>query len=277
VRTRPRHRLLLAAPLVAGALLAASPAATAHDTWLSLSPGGTDGGVVRLELGVGPRFPLREGGPAASSIDRAECQAPGAAREQPLLARQQQERYLELRARLDAAQGLACWLELKAHEAELTPELVEAYFTEIRPPAEQAQAWGRQRARGIPWRESYRKFARIEVPPAVPPPPGTMAALRRPRGLPLEIVPAGDEVVQVGRPASFRLLLDGKPLPQHWVEFVNERSPVGVWRQSDAAGEVQLALPFGGRWLVRAVRLTTPAADAEPWRSLFATLLLQVR
>lgn len=260
------------------ALVLACPAAgSAHDSWLSVASGAADDRLLQLELGVGPRYPQRESAPAPSSVERAGCRVAGAATDQPLLPRQAQERFLELRARIDGSRGAACWAELKAHEAQMTPELVKVYFLEIRPPAAHAQRWAAQHARGVAWRESYRKFARIELPPPENAPRGTLAALREPRGLPMEIIPVGDEPIQVAKAATFQVLLDGQPLAQQWVEFVSSKHTLGVWRQTDGQGQVSLALPFAGNWLLRSTRLEPPDEDAQPWRSRFSTLMIQAR
>ena len=261
---------------LAAALLAHGTAA-AHDSWLTPAAAQRAAGLLQLELVSGPRFPQRESGPAAGSVVRPGCRSGADRADQPLQPRQEHATHLELRSRVDTARGAACWLELRPHEVEMTPELVKAYFSEIRPPAALAELWSRQQARGVPWRESYRKSIRLELPAAGEHRPQELQALRQPQGLALEIVPIGSEPIRPGQPTDYQLLLDGKPLPEQWVEFVSERSPLGVWRQSDARGQVRQALPFGGRWLLRATRLEAPAQDGEPWRSRFGTLLVHAR
>ena len=199
----------------------------------------------------------------------------GAASPQALVARQEQARHLELRARLDGSRGAACWVELKSTEVELSPELVDTYFSEIRPPADASERWKQQQARGVGWRESFRKFIRVELPSTGELP--VSMELRQPVGLAMEIVPVGSDPIRAGQPSTYRLLWDGAPLANQWLEFVNERHTLGVWRQTDANGQVRQALPFAGRWLVRSTRLELPEQDTQPWRSRFATLLVHVR
>ncbi|MBL0421887.1 DUF4198 domain-containing protein [Ramlibacter sp. AW1] len=248
--------------------------AYAHDSWLSRPPGDADARLLQLELATGPRFPLRDSRPGAASLAQAACRGPGGAAAL-LTPRQEHPDKLELRARLDASGGAACWVELKPHQAEMTPELVDTYFREIRPAPEIQARWAQQRAKSIAWRETYRKFIRIELPAADGAP--VAAALRQAQGLALEIVPMGSDAIRVGQPTTYQVFRDGAPLAGQWLEFVNDRHALGVWRQSDAQGQVRLALPFAGRWLLRATQLEMPEQDTQPWRSRFATLLVHAR
>jgi hypothetical protein len=264
--------------LAALAGVAALAPAAAHDSWLSPAPAQADAGLLRLEMAVGARYPKRESPVALASVQRAACQAPGDTRQRPLVPREEHEAYLELRSRIDASRGVACWAELRAWDVELTPQLVAAYLDEVRATEAVRRHWAAQQTRGVPWRESYRKFLRLELPA----PAATLSAaqwqqLRKPEGLPFELVVQGGAPLAAGQPASFQALLDGKPLAGQWVEFVSERSALGVWRQTDADGQVGLPLPFPGPWLLRSVVLEPPGRDDQPWRSRFATLLVHVR
>jgi hypothetical protein len=71
--------------------------------------------------------------------------------------------------------------------------------------------------------------------------------------------------------------MDGRPLAGQWVELVSERHTLGVWRQSDPQGLLQVPPPFPGQWLLRATVLEPPADDAQAWRSRFVTLVVDVR
>lgn len=241
--------------------LAALPA-LAHDSWLAVRPSAR---ATVIALATGSRFPLAESGSAAASLGAAAC-VDGRGRRHALRAARETPRALELRA---TAQGaLACWAELKAHEVTLDAKLVEVYFREIRPGDEVRAAWAQQLERGEPWRESYRKFARIESN-AQAASPAELRQLRAPAGLPLEFVVEGDAPLRVGQPADFRVLASGQPVAGLAVELVSERSAIGIWGRSDAQGRVQYTLPFGGNWLVRA---TWVEPDGAQWRSRFATL-----
>ena len=261
--------------VLATLILAACGSAIAHDTWLHVAPRQPGSGLLALELGSGARYPKNDGAVPASQTVNAGCvDDQGVA--SALLPRSE-DGVLELRARVDAARAAACWLALKPIDLTLTPELVQVYFHDIRAPQSVREHWAAQQQAGIAWHEIYRKFVRIELPVLGAEPPASVAALRRPRGFPLELVPVGDAPVQAHTPAEYQALADGKPVAGLPVEFVSERSPLGIWTQTDAQGRVRLALPFGGEWLLRATALDPPASRQEPWHSRFATLTVQAR
>jgi len=259
--------------LVAPALALVLAGAHAHDTWL-VPPADPAGGLLTLHLTTGERYPKREAAMAPESIVASGCaDEHGAAL--ALKPMRLQGDVLLLRAR--AAKGstaLACWVRTQEFEVKIEPPLVEVYLKEIQAPPPVRQAWQRQQAAGVPWHEVYAKTARIEFARAGA--PASLAALRRPVGTGLEIVPMGDAPLRTGGELAARVLLDGQPLPGLAVEFVSERAPLGVWRTSDAAGIVRSPLPFPGRWLVRATHLVPPPQPAAPWRSRFATLAVAV-
>ncbi|MBA2964467.1 MULTISPECIES: DUF4198 domain-containing protein [Ramlibacter] len=246
----------------------------AHDSWLTRPAVEQDTRLLRLDLSTGSRFPLRETRPSAATIAQAGCRSPARSRAD-LLPRQEHADHLELGARIDVSSGAACWAELKPQQVELSPELVATYLADIRAPDDVRAMWQQQLARGIGWRESYRKFARIDVPASAASP--VAASLRQSQGLAMEIVPLGSESIRAGQPFSYLLLWDGTPLANQWLEFVSERHPLGVWRQTDGDGQVRQALPYAGRWLLRATRLEAPQHDTDLWSSRFATLLVHVR
>ncbi len=267
-------RLALACALLA---LGLAPA-RAHDTWLAPAAEQPGSGLLRLELVGGSRYPRREFSLAASGTGAGACREAGAGADAVLLPRTEHPTHLEMRARADAGKGVACWLEMRAWDVQIAADIVPLYFDEIRAPQAAQQRWAQLQARGVPWKESFRKFIRLELPPATGVLEGAaLAELRAPRGLPMELVPVGGQPLRTGQPATFQVLFDGRPLAGQWVELVGERHPAGIWLQSDAQGQVRQVLPQPGPWLLRATALEPPAQDAQPWRSRFATLLVHVR
>ena len=234
----------------------------AHDSWLVAA-----GGDGAFAFSTGMRYPVAESAPAA--VQDAGC-VDGSGRRRPLRPAGGTATASQLQA---AASGpLACWATLGTHEITLAPALVEVYLHEIRPPAEVRSAWAGLQERGLPWVESYRKFARIERDTGAAP-AEELRRLRAPLGMPLEIVVLGDAPLRVGELADFQVLSQGEPVAGLAVELVSERSKLGVWARSDVQGRWQHRLPFGGAWLLRATLLEP---DGERWRSRFVTLTFDV-
>jgi len=264
------------AALFAALCLAASHG-WGHDSWLSPARGASPPGQVVLELATGNRYPLQEFSQSAASVAQARC-TDGAVTT-PLRPLAEQPKWLDLAANLPkaGAQALSCWAELGAAEIEIQPRLVQVYFADIHTPAANRQAWAALQERGLPWRETYRKFARIELAQDADVPAARLAAARRPAGLDLEIVVLGDNPIAVGQPLAFQVLRDGRPLAGFAVELVSERSPLGIWRETDVNGMLHHTLPFAGRWLLRGTDLRLSARRADTWESRFVTLAIDAR
>lgn len=256
-----------------GLLLAAGGAgAAAHDTWLNLS--GTPAAQLRtLALQTGERYPLADSGHAPESVARSGC-IDAAGTERALRPREAQSTALRMRVRTDSAMALSCWVELKPRQAELADSAAEAYLRDIHAPADIVAHWQELRRRGVAWRESYVKLARVELRGEGAP---QRAAPREPLGQGLEILPLGTAQPRAGGALRLRVLHDGRPLEGLAVEFVSERSRFGVWQRSDASGEIAFTFPYAGQWLLRATQLELPSPPSHEWRSRFATLLLNVQ
>lgn len=262
----------VASTVLAAVLCLAAGTAQAHDTWFS------PGRESALELATGNRYPVQEVGPPAASLARTGC-ADSAGGRMPLRPVREQPLRLDLAPEADDAASfpLACWAELQAAEIELEPRLVQVYLQEIRAPSATRAAWAQLQQRGLPWRERYRKFARIELAGDEPVTPQRRVAARRPAGMALEIVILGDQPVATGQPLAFQVLRDGRPLAGLAVELVSERSPFGVWRETDGDGVLRHRLPFAGRWLLRATDLRPAGGRATHWESRFVTLAMEAQ
>lgn len=258
---------------IACAVLFVAGKAQAHDSWFTP---GRDG--KSLELATGMRYPVQEFGPVAASVVQASC-SDGVGPASALRAVQEHAQWLDLSPGVDdgAPSPVSCWAELHAADIELAPRLVQVYLAEIRAPADIRNGWARLQERRLPWRESYRKFARIELASDSAVPPERLAAARRPVGMALEIVVLGSKLVVVGEPLAFQVLRDGRPLAGFPVELVSERNALGVWRETDAQGVLRHRLPFGGRWLLRGTDLRPSATRPDSWESRFVTLALEAR
>jgi uncharacterized GH25 family protein len=263
-------------PLAVIALALAALPASAHDTWLHRAQRQPGSGLLVLELGSGGRYPHSEFAIAGSRVADASC-VDEAGKRSALVPRTEHEAWLELRARMGSARAAACSLELLAVEATLTPDLADLYMDDVRAPQAVRDAWAAQKKAGIAWKEVYRKYVRIEAAVDASQPAATFAELRKPRGQPLELIPAGNEPLAAGKPADFVALANGKPLANLSVEFVPSRGTIGLWRQSDAQGRLQVTLPSAGEWVLRATAFDIPSSPQEPWRTRFGTLTVEAR
>lgn len=257
-----------------GLLWACAAPAWSHDSWLAVVQPAAGAAATTLELATGNRFPVQEVAPAPDNVARAGCS--DGRRTVALAARRQGERALGMEAvSAGGRPPLACWAELGALDIELEPRLVQVYFDEIRAPQSVRKAWTGMHERGARWQERYRKFARIELAGGQAP-AAAVSAARQPMGLDLEIVLLGGEPVRTGEPLAFQVLRDGLPLAGFAVELVSERSPLGIWRTTDAQGRLQHRLPFAGQWLLRGTDLRQSATRRDAWESRFVTLVLEV-
>jgi hypothetical protein len=257
--------------LLCAALCFTAGAAQAHDSWFSPTGDG-------VALATGNRYPVGDVGPSATSVARSAC-SDGESHAIALRPAREQARWLEMAVGASDAghPPLSCWAELHAAEIELKPQLVQVYLVEIHAPAGVRTAWADMQARGVPWRESYRKFARIELAAATDAPAELRAAARRPAGMDLQIFVRGDAPIAVGQPLELQVLRDGRPLAGFAVELVSERSALGIWRETDAQGLLRHRLPFGGRWLLRGTDLRLSAERPDTWESRFVTLAIEAR
>jgi uncharacterized GH25 family protein len=270
---RPGWRAAIFAALCLAATLGHS-----HDSWLSPSRHDAPPGQLVLELATGNRFPVQQFSQTPASVLRSQCVA-GNGSELALRALKEEPQWLDFAVAAGAEQAppLACWLELRAAQIELEPRIVDVYFAEIKATAANRQAWAALRERGLPWRESYRKFARIELAAMSAASPAQIAAARRPAGLGLEIMVLGEQPIAPGQSLAFQVLRDGRPLPDFAVELISERSALGIWRRTDVHGMLRHSLPFAGRWLLRGTELQLTPASAQTWESRFVTLAIEAR
>jgi uncharacterized GH25 family protein len=250
--------------------------AQAHDSWLSPAREPAALSHVALELATGNRYPRQEFSQTEASVAQSGCIDASGTR-LALRPLREQPRRLDLNAQLasDGSAAISCWVELFTAEVDIEPRIVQVYFRDIHASPAIRTAWSEQQAHKVPWHERYRKFARIELATSGEIAPQALAAARRPVGLDLEIVVVGDRPVVAGEPLRFQLLRDGRALAGLPVELVSERSPLGIWRETDAQGVVEHRLPFGGRWLLRATDLRASQEVPDTWSSRFVTLAIE--
>ena len=270
-----------APPLVtlalAAALLAGAPAAQAHDTWFEAVRGGA--GTPRAEapapvvlaLGTGTRFPAYEFPVGMEQIVRSGCRAGGGAADTPLRLVLDRPTSVLLRsaAPLPSERAVSCWAQLAPAAVDLDPGIVAEYMDEIQAPPAVREAWAAMQQRGVRWRETYTKHARIELGATT-----AAAAARVPMAMDV-LMDAPQRPVRAGDTVAFQVLRDGAPLAGLAVELHPEDGRPGRWVQTDGDGRVRLAVDRPGRWLLRGTELrVVPGADR--WVSGFVTLAFDV-
>lgn len=157
---------------------------------------------------------------------------------------------------------------------ELAPDKFDAYLVEEGLDSVIAARAGRAES-GAKVRELYLRCAKslIAVGPA------SAAPGDRALGFPFELVAeANPYAMRPDRPLQLRLTFQDRPLPGALVVAMNSLNPQLKQRaRTDADGRVQLALPPGGMWLVKAVHMVAAPAGADAdWASYWASLTFEV-
>lgn len=264
----PRVDACMRKTTLACLLAAAASAAGAHDTWFAPRASG-DPAEVALMLGTGNRFPLHESGVGFEYLVRSGCRSDAQGRPIALQRVSDAPTALWLRARARGDKPLSCWAQLSPFEVELAPDRIAPYLNEIQAPAAVREQWARLQSRGVPWRERYTKHARIELRPD--------ADAARPVDMAMDVLlESAERPLRQGQMLQFRVLRDGAPLPDFAVELRNERSPLGLWRKTDAQGRVTFTVPLPGRWVLRGTDLRSSQSDSDRWESRFVTLAFEV-
>jgi hypothetical protein len=249
-------------------LVAAAGAACAHDTWFEPLPS-TPAGHAVFALGTGTRFPIHEFALAYESIVVSGCRGEGMTAA-PLAHVESRPTTVVVRSAtpLKARSATTCWAQVAPFDVEVPPDKIELYLREIQAGPTLRATWAAMKARGLPWRERYTKFARIELGgtgPRAALPLAMDVVLDNPR----QPIRAGDEL-------GFQVFRDGKPIADLPVELVGNLSPLGIWRKTDAEGRVRVTVPLAGRWILRGVDLRVSSLTPDEWVSWFVVMGFEV-
>lgn len=248
----------------AAMLAAAAFAANGHDTWFEpLAP--TAAGHRVFALGTGNRFPVFEFPLGYEYVVGGGCRGEGATAA-PLAHVEDRPTALVVRSATPLKAGAAhtCWAALTPFDVVVPPDKIELYFKEIQASPALRATWAAMSARGLPWKERYTKFARIEFGGV-----GLRAAL--PLGMDVRL-DNPRQPIRAGDALTFQVLRDGAPIAGLPVELVGKLSPLGIWRKTDAQGRVSVTLPVSGRWVLRGVDLRVARHSADEWESWFVVL-----
>jgi hypothetical protein len=252
----------------AAALAAALNTAHAHDTWFAPIPNSAGSGLM-LALGTGNQFPVHETGIGHEHLLYSGCRHEPGGKPLALQRMADAPTALELRVRAERSQPLTCWAQTASFDVELTDSLIAQYLKEIQAPAAVRDAWTQMRARGVKWKERYTKHARIELNPDA----GAAAPVSMAMDVLLE---APQRTPRRGDMLQFRVLRDGRPLPDFAVELRGDKLPIGIWRRTDAEGRVRVPAPLAGRWVLRGTDLRPSERAPDTWESRFVTLAFEI-
>jgi hypothetical protein len=242
-----------------------------------------------LALGTGNQFPKQESPVGVRQLQTSGCRGEGLPATR-LRWVADQPAALVLRTALPAPAGsaLTCWAQLVPIDIEIDDATVDVYLKEISALPAVRERWAALKAAGKPWRETYVKSVRIELlgntanntagntagsTTTAGPSTSTTAAID---GLGLDMLLESPLPLRAGDTLRAQLLRDGVPLAGQPLELRNDLSPLGLWRQTDAQGRIELVLPLAANWLLRGVDLRPAADHPDRWDSRFISLGLQV-
>jgi len=255
------RRVVLAASLGGCALGVA-----AHDTWFEPLPP-LRAGEIRLALGTGDRFPVQEYAIDPKYLARQGCHGSVSGPVGALRALQTTATSLVLRAPVSAR---SCWAQLTPFQIDLQDDQVPVYLKEINASADLRATWAAMQARGLGWRETYTKHARIHL--------GEVSVRSaEPSGMDLDmLLVAAPGTLRVRDKVVVQVLREGRPLAGFNVELRSELSPLGIWTQTDEQGRITVQPPLPGRWVLRGTDLALSASRPGEWDSRFVTLAFEV-
>lgn len=259
-----------ATPLRAATLLCltlAVAAARAHDSWFE--PRTTPAGAPTLAFGTGNQFPVLETAIDLPYVVRQGCRT-GSGPAQAMRSLRLAPDALLMDPPAGPPAGRICWIALTPFDVDVPLDKVELYLAEINASADVRAAWAAMRAKGLPWRETYTKHARIEWPA-----PGVASVPIVGQGMDAVIESAAAQPPRAGQTVSFRVLRDGLPLAGQPMELRSGSVNFGQWGRTDAEGRVSYRIPLPGRWVLRGVDLRVAPQDPNRWDSRFLTLAFE--
>jgi uncharacterized GH25 family protein len=246
--------------------------ASAHDTWLvpktfSIRPGTR----LSLDLTSGMLFPVLETSINPDRIETARVRINGMADD--INNRISRKNSLSLTLQLNEEGTATCWVDLKPRLLELTPNLVEEYFSEINASPGIREAWQNMKTPKR-WREIYVKHAKTFIKVGQN---STDKDWSEPVGMTLEIVPlANPTTLKVGDEFGVRVLKNGNPFPNFPLSVVLGGQSQGTFRTTDSEGSAVFHLARAGRYLLRGTDLRRSSKADIEWESDFTTLTIEV-
>ena len=246
---------------------------SAHDTWLSPRTFSVlVGSKAYLDLTSGMSFPVLETSIKPDRIDVARVRINSKADD--LINHSSLRRSLTFQTQFNERGVATCWVELKPRQLELTPKLVEEYFTEIDATKEVRDEWNNMEAPKR-WREVYVKHAKTFIAVGDS---GADNSWSEPVGMSLEIVPlTNPTTLKAGQEFSVRVLKNGAPYPNFRLGMVLGGKLKGEFGTTNADGRIVFQLKSAGKYLFHGTDLHRSSKPDLEWESDFTTLVIQVR
>ena len=263
VRSRPHHqRTLLAATL----LLSVAPSLSAHEFWIeptSFLP--ASGKIVGIRARVGDGV-LGDPVPRDPALLQELIVDTGSGR-MPVIGRDGGDPAGLQRI---TTEGLHVFGYLgKPTPVALPAEKFNAYLEDEGLSAiADERAKRHQTSQGV--RELFTRCAKTLVLAG----PATAAQHDRSLGFPLELVADSNPyMLGAGAPLTVTLLFRGTPLKGALVTAIRRQDGKRLSMRSDSTGRVRFTFPADGPWLIKAVHMTAPPANAgADWVSYWASL-----
>jgi uncharacterized GH25 family protein len=259
-------------PAVFAALFFLATAAVAHDFWIEPSTYRPMAGQnFTASLLVGQEYAGDIVPRSSQLIDTFTVR--DAAGERPVNGFENQDPAGILR--LDAPGTAIIGYRSKPYPLELAADKFEAFLA-TEELTDVASARARRGETQKPDREHFFRYAKAIVRTKDAPASALSPKLSQPFGYRYELIPESDPMASA--PLRLRVLFEGKPLANALVVAMQRDDPAAtrMKARTDAAGRVTFALPKGGVWMVKSLRmLPAPAGANVDWESLWASLTFE--
>lgn len=260
--------------LLPAALLIASSAALAHETWLLPKETQPEApGEITLSLASGMHFGGDGAGIAPDRIARARVHHAEGTAELAVIAEDVTE--TTLRAPLEA--GLNCAeVVLNPRFLTLDPSKIDLYFDEIGASEAMRESWAAS-ANPELWRETYTKYAKtiVRVDGAGDDAPGR--CWQEGFDHALEFMPMSDPTALApGDTLRVEVRLNGAAAAGQTVGLALANGGHQPLATADGEGRVEFPIDAPGTYMVYATNLRRSDREGEDWTSDFATLVFTV-
>lgn len=264
-------------PAVVVLVVLVSAITAAHELWVTSSWRAQPGGTVTVLTSVGDRFPNANSFTTPDRIDSVRLVGPGTDKIlTPALRREKDS--LAADVTLPSTPGTYVAIVTVKPRTIEKPADVFASHLQHQGLDHVREDRARRGEAGTAVRERYSRYGKTLIRAG----DGSSAAVTRPAGLTIELVPRSDPTtLRPGDRLRLQLLFEGKPASGVLVGaiYATAASKADEWpltARTDARGEVEFPLGDAGPWLIRAVQMVRrtgeTGAQAADWETYWASL-----